>query len=57
MDYQSKIRLGLDVIGAVPLVREALVFIAGGLVGYGLRSLVSAKRRARARKSRHDFLQ
>lgn len=57
MDYYSKIRLALDGIGAVPFVREAFALVAGVLIGYGLRSLISARRRARARQSRHDFLQ
>jgi hypothetical protein len=33
----------------------AIVFVAGMMVGYGIRSLVSKKRRDRARKQRVDF--
>jgi hypothetical protein len=31
------------------------VFLAGILVGYIIRELISARRRARARYRRHDF--
>jgi hypothetical protein len=57
MDYYSKMRLVIDGMGAVPLPRDALVFVTGVVVGFILRSLISARRRARARKGRHDFLQ
>jgi len=30
-------------------------FLAGVVVGYAIRAFISAKRRAKARKRRHDF--
>ncbi len=33
----------------------AIVFVAGMMLGYGIRTLVSKKRRDRARKQRVDF--
>jgi uncharacterized membrane protein YciS (DUF1049 family) len=33
----------------------AIVFVAGMMVGYAIRSLISKKRRDRARKQRVDF--
>jgi hypothetical protein len=33
----------------------AVAFIVGAIVGYGLRAFISARRRARARRRRHDF--
>jgi hypothetical protein len=39
-----------------PALYLAGVFLAGVLVGYTIRALISAKRRARARRHRrHDF--
>jgi hypothetical protein len=38
-----------------PALYLAGVFLAGVLVGYVIRAFISAKRRARARRRRHDF--
>jgi uncharacterized integral membrane protein len=41
---------------AIPLILLILTpFVAGVMVGYGIRSLVSKKRRERVRKQRVDF--
>lgn len=55
--YYSKVGLLLDGIGVTPIAREASILLVGLLLGYALRSLISARRRARARRSRHDFHQ
>jgi hypothetical protein len=54
--YYSQLRSLVDRIVADPVSRDALIFVGGVLVGYALRSLSSARRRARARKSRRDFV-
>jgi len=54
--YYSHLRSIVDRIATNPLLRDTLIFLGGVLVGYALRSLTSARRRARARKSRRDFV-
>lgn len=55
--YLSQVRQIADRFAVDPLARDVAIFLAGLLVGYALRSLTSARRRARARKSRRDFVQ
>lgn len=55
--YYSKMRLVLDWVGVDLVARDAAIFVVGVLLGYALRSFISARRRARARRSRHDFHQ
>jgi NhaP-type Na+/H+ or K+/H+ antiporter len=55
--YYSKMRLVLDGVGIDLITREVAILVVGVLLGYALRAFISARRRSRARKSRHDFHQ
>jgi hypothetical protein len=55
--YYSEIRLLLGSIDVRPTVRDGCILVAGLLLGYGVRSLISARRRARARNARRYFVE
>jgi hypothetical protein len=43
----------MDRVRAIQLI--AIAFVVGVMVGYGIRALISARRRERARRRRQDF--
>jgi hypothetical protein len=55
--YYSKMRLVLDGVGVDLIARDVAILVVGVLLGYAVRAFISARRRTRARRSRHDFHQ
>ena len=53
--FQNKAHLVLDWVSVNFAARDGAFLMVGVLLGYSFRAFISARRRARARRSRHDF--